>query len=294
MKPNWRVDLKWVFGLLCLLSVFVASLLYSVSTLTNEETSTGLFTAAVGGLAASQLDDGEWETIRAAAATQPDETYLIPGIDLKVSGAEIAGLTKDEAVLLVARQIAEISYAEGPEAAEDLLSLEDEDGGEFSIGPLSELTQGAHDGVRPYFIASLVLAVIAGSLVIALSRGPGRVGGISLVVATGTAVFAIVWTAVDSVAGGIDPEEGIFAHELGQAISSPASDLASTFLYTFLAATVLIVGSMLVHFGEAPARKAWRRLQTNGAESTDDDTTRDDDKTAGSGPISVSPRTADS
>ena len=39
--------------------------------------------------------------------------------------------------------------------------------------------------------------------------------------------------------------------------------------------------------------KAWRRLQTDGAESTDGEPS-DDDKTADSGPINVNPRTADS
>lgn len=293
MKPNWRVDSKWVFGLLCLVSVFVASLLYSVRTLTNEETATGLFTATVGGFAANQIEDSEWEAIQSEAAAQPNETYLIPGIDLEVTGAEIADLSKDEAVLLVARRVAEINYADGSDAAENLLSLADEDGGGFSIGPLSVLTRDSHDAVRPYFIASLVLAVIAGSLAVVFSRGPGRAGGISLVVAAGTAVFALVWTAVDSGASGIDPDEGLFTYELGQAVSSPASDLASTFLYVFLAAAAVAVGSMLVHFGRAPARKAWRRLQTDGAESTDGEPS-DDDKTADSGPINVNPRTADS
>lgn len=289
-RPSWRADLKWVCAIICLLSILIACVAYSARALTSHDTATGIFTAAVGGFASSQLDDAEWESIEADASADLDGTLAIPGIRPEVTGAEIAGLSKEEAVFVAMGPVADTNYEEGSDAAVKLLDLQDEDGGEFSLGPLGSLTKESHDGLQPFLIWSMVVAALSATALFGFARGPGRAGAVAAVTALATVAFALVWMLADNMASGVKPQDGAFAHELGQSVAPAASDLASTFLTIFLLTLAISAASIVAHFGESPARKAWARYGPARAKETAVSTETDEEPEAEATPEPAPPR----
>jgi hypothetical protein len=257
--PGWQVDLKWVFGILCLVSALLAGGLYSFRTMTSHDTATGLFTGALGGFASSRISDEEYAAIQQAAAQDPEAEYALPGLDQPVRGSDIVAMSKDEAVKLAVSGIAEVNYAEGPDAAEELINLTTEDGEEFSIGPLDILTKKNHDAPGPYLMAALAAALVSAALMVFFSRGPGRVGSAGLVLALATAPYAFAWSKVNDKANGASAEDGVFARTLGEAVAGPAADVAGTFTRLVIAGATLVALSVALTAAIPLARLAWRR-----------------------------------
>jgi len=245
MRASWLVDAKWVCGLLCLLCVLVAGLLYSVAAMTGRDTATGLFTATVGGMVSSQLSDEEYAQIAAAAAQNPDAEYTIGGTTLTVKGSEIAGLSKDQAVALVVGRIAAVNYEQGPDVAEALITASGEDGKDFSLGPVGPLTQSTHDSVRPYYIGFALAAAALSAPLVFFSRKFGRLGSPGFVLMLGSAPFALLWRLLEDKAASVNSETGIFASALAGAITGPASDLSWGFTRLLLVGAGMVIAAIV-------------------------------------------------
>ncbi len=271
VRPGWQVDLKWVFGLLCLASTLIAAGLFSVRSLTAHDTATGLFTGALGGFASGQISDEEYAAIQAAAAQAPEAEYTLPGLTQPVKGSDIASMLKDEAVKLAASGIAEVNYAQGPDAAEQRVGLTAEDGGKFSLGPLTVLTKANHDALRPFFTTAVALALLFAAAAVFFSRGPGRIGSAGLVLALVTGPFAFLWSTASDKAAGVSTDDGVFAGTLGDALAGPASDLADTFTRLFITGAVLTGVAIASHVATPLVRRgarAWAARRQAAADST--------------------------
>jgi hypothetical protein len=114
MRASWKVDLKWVFALICVVSATVTSLLYSFQSLTAHDTATAIFTGAVGGFASDRISDEEYAALQAAAAQNPGVSVTLGGINNPVPASALPGLTKQEAVKLALTPVAEANYEHGP------------------------------------------------------------------------------------------------------------------------------------------------------------------------------------
>ena len=90
MRPSWHLDAKWLAALAAVALVFAACVSYTLYRLTAHDTATGAFTAIAVSMLEDKVDSGEWERIRAEAAANPETEYYVPGVNVTVSGAEIA------------------------------------------------------------------------------------------------------------------------------------------------------------------------------------------------------------
>ncbi|KKK88571.1 hypothetical protein LCGC14_2741780, partial [marine sediment metagenome] len=146
MGRSWRIDAKWLFGLICLSAIIVAAVLYSASKLTERDVATGVFSGVMTTFAKDGEGSEEFGEIQALAAASPDGEFTIEGITLPVKGSEIAGLSYDEAVDLVVGRIAQTLYTDGPESVEQYFAATPAagseeapaaEGEEFSLGPFA-------------------------------------------------------------------------------------------------------------------------------------------------------------
>ncbi len=264
MGSSWRIDAKWLFGLICLASIIVAGVLYSASKLTERDVATGVFSGVMTTFAKEGEGSEEFGEIQALAAASPDEEFTIEGITLPVKGSEIADLSYDEAVDLVVGRIAQTLYTDGPESVEQFFAAASgpsseeapaAEGAEFSLGPFALLTQDTHDIIRRIFTFSLIPILILAAPLVFFSRRFGRLGSPGLVLAIGAAPFALLWQIAKQGTrnAGQDGVDGALA----QAISPMAEDVSTTFLWLLVLGVTLVIASVAGHIGFA----LWHRSQ---------------------------------
>jgi hypothetical protein len=268
MGSSWRIDAKWLFGLICLSAIIVAAVLYSASKLTERDAATGLFSGVMTTFAKEGEGSEEFGEIQAQAAASPDEEFTIEGVTLPVKGSEIAGLSYDEAVDLVVGRIAQTLYTDGPDAVEQYFNATPvagseeappPEGEEFSLGPFAVLTQDTHDTIRRIFTFSLIPILVLAAPLVFFSRRFGRLGSPGIVLAVGAAPFALLWLIVKQATknAGTDGINGALAESL----SPMAGDVSTTFLWLLALGVVLVLAAVAGHIGFA----LWHRFRSTPA-----------------------------
>jgi hypothetical protein len=258
MRPFWHLDAKWLFGLACVTAIIVARGLYSAAKLTERDPATGIFSGVMTTFAKESDGSKEFDKLQAKAAAKPNKDFTIEGVTLPIKGREIAGLSYDEAVDLVVGRIAVILYTDGPDAVEQFFedtseadsdkesAGKDEDSG---MGPFSVLTQDSHDTIVRIFRFSLIPVLILAVPLIFFSRRFGRLGSPGVVLAAGTAPFALLWFVVKQAASRTvgDGVEGALA----EALSPTAADLSSAFLRLLILGAAAVAIAVAGHVGFA-------------------------------------------
>ncbi len=274
MGSSWRIDAKWLFGLICLATIIVAGALYSASKFTERDAATGIFSSILISLAKDDEGAEGFEEFQALAAASPDEDFTIEGVSLPVKGRELIGLSYDEAVELIAGRLAEILYTDGPEAVEPFFTPasgagseeapagegeessagESEEapageGDELSLGPLGLLTQDSHDRVARIFRYSLIPILILALLLVFFSRRFGRLGSLGVVLTVGAAPLAALWFTVKQATQNADPDgvEGALA----EALAPIAGDVSSAFLRLLVLGVALVLAAVAGNIGFA-------------------------------------------
>lgn len=274
MGSSWRIDAKWLFGLICLSAIIVAAVLYSASKLTERDVATGVFSGVMTTFAKDGEGSEEFGEVQAQAAASPDEEFTIEGITLPVKGSEIAGLSYDEAVDLVVGRIAQTLYTDGPESVEQFFNTTPVAGSEetslgeseeFSLGPFALLTQDTHDIIRRIFTFSLIPVLVLAVPLVFFSRRFGRLGSPGIVLAVGAAPFALLWLIAKQATqnAGQDGINGTLAEPL----SPMAGDVSTTFLWLLALGVALVLAAVSGHIGFA----LWHRFRptpTPGEEET--------------------------
>ena len=258
MGSSWRIDAKWLFGLICLSAIIVAGVLYSASKFTERDAATSIFSTTLISLAKDDEGAEEFEEFQALAVANPDEDFTIEGVALPIKGRELIGLSYDEAVELVAGRIAEILYTDGPESVEQYFTSDSGagseeapagEGEEVSLGSLGILTQDAHDKVNRIFTFSLIPVLILAVLLVFFSRRFGRLGSPGIVLTVGAAPLAALWFTVKQATKSADPDgiEGALA----EALAPIAADVSSAFLWLLALGVVLVLAAVAGHIGFA-------------------------------------------
>lgn len=286
MRPSWKVDLKWLFGLACVVSMVVAGVLYSASKLTGHGPATGMVTGVLTELA-KESDTGEEEfaELQRRAAEFPDEEFaILEDVTLPVKGHELEGLTYDEAIALVAGRIAEELYTEGPDAvkkylqssieeeagepSEDAASLED---AEQDLGPAGLFTQDTHDKLSRFFLFSLIAVALTAAPLVFFSQRFGRLGSPGVALILGTAPLALFWLIAKQIAR--DPGDDGLGAAVGQSLEPAAASLSTTFLILLALGIVMVVAAMAGHVGFAVRRRFGRpSTEAPGTEAVGPDT----------------------
>jgi len=265
MRPSWQIDLKWVAGIFACVAVVVSGVLFSLAEITERGRAEPLSAAFVAFLVDGRVTDDEFEAVQAQAATDPSSPVSLSPLDVKVPGSQIAGLDSEETSLLIAGELTAVLYAEGTEAAEALI-LEprpNEDGEQqeaIELGPTGSLTAGQHSTFRTLFFASLAVVIALLGLVAFLSRGLGRLGAPSVVIALSTAPLAGFWALAGNAVGTPGDDEALYAVIARQLVHDTAGDLRNFFVAVLgiaLAwAVIAFVGALLTPL----SRKLGRNL----------------------------------
>jgi len=265
MRPSWQIDLKWVAGIFACVAIVVSGVLFSLAEITERGRAEPLSAAFVAFLVDNRVTDDEFEAVQAQAATDPSSTISLSPLGVEVPGSQIAGLDSEATSLLFAGELAAVLYAEGTEAAEALI-LEprpNEDGEQqeaIELGPTGSLTAGQHSTFRTLFFASLAVVIALLGLVAFLSRGLGRLGAPSVVIALSTAPLAGFWALAGNAVGTPGDDEALYAVIARQLVHDTAGDLRNFFVAVLgiaLAwAVIAFVGALLTPL----SRKLGRNL----------------------------------
>lgn len=253
-RPGWQIDLKWVAGIFACVAIVVSGVLFSLAEITERGRAEPLSAAFVAFLVDSRVTDDEFEALQAQAAADPSSLVSLSPLDVEVPASQIVGLDKEETSLLFAGELTAVLYAGGTEAAEALiLEPRPNDDGELQeaieLGPAGSLTAAQHSTFRTLSFASLAIVIALLGLVAFLSRGLGRLGAPSVVIALSIAPLAGFWALAGNAVGTAGEDEALYAVIARQLIRDTAGDLRSFFVAVLSIAlawaAIAVIGTLL-------------------------------------------------
>jgi hypothetical protein len=231
MRPSWQIDLKWAAGLLSCVAILVTGVLFSLAHMTGGDTARPLATAIISLGIEDRVTDEEYTAIQAQAAEHPEAPLRLAPVALDIRGSDIAGLKKDQAANVVAGKVADVLYEKGSDEAEKLLvKPANSDKDAISLGPAGALSSDMHSTFQTYFYIAAVTSVLLLTVVVAMSRGAGRIGAPAFVVALTTAPMAALWALAAQAVGEGDSGDKPAMLAARLTARTAAGDLRSEFL----------------------------------------------------------------
>lgn len=232
MRPSWQIDLKWMLGLTACVLVIAGGVLYSLSELTKRDTAIPMASALVSADINDRVSDAEFAQAQAAASGSPTTSITLSPISLSFPGGDITGMTKEQAAAFVGANVANVMYDNGSAAAKSLIVTppEGSEKGPVQLGPVDTLTASNHSLFTELFIGLTVAALALLGCVSLLSRGWGRLGAPSFIVAVGTLPLAFAWKFGSGAVGTGNASESIFTHAARESFNSASGDLSTLFL----------------------------------------------------------------
>ncbi len=179
MRPYWHVDLKWICGLLLLVSLVATLGLYNLSRLTERERAIELSATLIalafspGGL------DGEEGVAeyRAKATTQPNEQIEVPNLPgITISKQDVLTLSPRALRLKIFSQISAPIYDKGVEGAVKERTTDPAQQGQFEKNAfaLQLFTAQTHQLFNRYFRVALGVSLVLLAGLVYFSRRWGR------------------------------------------------------------------------------------------------------------------------
>jgi len=275
-RPSWQIDLKWALGLAACLLLLASGVLYSLAQATGRDTAIPLSTALIATGINERVTDEEYALVQASATANPEAEASLSPVAIPVVGAEIAGLTKEQAVALVAGKLAVVLYEDGPQAADALLvkPAPDAEGAQkpISLGPAGALSDRYHSKFSTYFAVAGLGALVLLCAVGFLSRGLGRLGSPAFIVALASAPLVALWSAASGAVGPGDGTDKPYMAAARAAFRATAGDLQTTFLILFAAAFVAAALCFTGNTALIAVRRfvAWRRSRHTATEAEPD------------------------
>ena len=255
MRPSWHLYAKWLSALAAVFLVFAASISYTLYRLTEHDTATAAFTAIAVSMLEDNVDTEEFQQIVNEAAANPDAEYTLPGVNVTVTGQEIADLTPTEALEFVVSRTADTLYYEGADSAQPLFSEEpggtadgqEDQGPSVDTGTFSLLSEGTHDFFQPLIYVFGSIAIVSMVLLILLSRGFGRLGSPGLALLTAIAPLALLWTVASRAADKMAEKPDDLTGRLAATLTPAFDDLSRTFLVLAAVGAALTAAAIIGH-----------------------------------------------
>lgn len=179
-RPYWHVDLKWVFGLLTLVTLGSSLLLFNLAALTERDRATTLSATIVAGLFSKDgLDDAKGidEFRLKAAATPGDKVTPIEQFPwLSISKHDAMTLGPKDLRIAIFRQLTEPIYDKGLKGAAADMTKDPAEQQKFAqqASLLGVFTKSTHEALKIGLLWSTVLTIIFMSTMILFSAGWGR------------------------------------------------------------------------------------------------------------------------
>jgi len=246
-------DFKWLSAIAVLVLLALTWIVFNLFYLTSKPVAVELGTVVVASLFSPNGLDEEagLETARrqleSGGTIQP-----IPGLPIKISAQDIAGLSAREIRLLIFRQIVEPIY-EGEEAIEKLT------GRDFTrqelmseYGVILLLSRDTHRFIARIFYVLLFMVALALVPLIRFSHGWGRLVSPALALGVSVLPWLILFTAVWFLASQSPPVEpqgqsiGQVAGHIAQIVLPPLTGgLARIYLTLFLMSVILLLAAAI-------------------------------------------------
>jgi hypothetical protein len=180
-RPYWHVDAKWVTGILLLLLLNITFFLFLLVQVTSPEQGITLLSTSLA--SSFSMESGGLDStvdlaiMRQKIAQSPDGAWQpIPGLNIVIREADIAGKTPREARLWFFRQMAEPAYYNGTQGLADLaddpvMKASFLDGG---IGPLGVISAATNSKLTIALVVSGLISLLFLGLLIFFSYRFGR------------------------------------------------------------------------------------------------------------------------
>jgi hypothetical protein len=282
MRSSWRLDAKWVAGVLFVVCAAAASITYSLHRISAEEPASGTAASVIDVLAEDTVDDEMFAELQAAAQADPEIEVQVNEFIVPLMGEEIAGLTREEMLEKASARLADIIYFGGVEAGEayfqDLESKEeagpsgdqsatDSEGDGLPLEPLGLFTQETHDGLRPFVLGLSLGAAALLAILVLLSRGFGRLGSPGLALVVGIGPTALAFTVLRTVFADVRDDEGGVFPGVAEALYPTVDDLSRLFAIIAGVGAALAAVAIIGHI----ASFTWQHTHAQAPESREEE-----------------------
>lgn len=202
-RPSWKVDLKWIGGLLAGLLLAVTFILFGLERITAPSVAIESMTTASALLFSPRgLDDPQdIEDLKSLIAeSESGVVRPIEGLDIEVRATDLEGKTARQAKLDLFRQVVEPVYY-GTQS--ELTSID-------QLGALAFFSDRVHGRLVTWTIVAAVLSLIPLALMIWMSRRFGRLVSPGVLLVTLTLLpVALLLAAKASFRESDLPEDGL-------------------------------------------------------------------------------------
>lgn len=177
VRPYWHVDMKWITGILLLISLSLSIALFNLYKLSGPghaiELATYTFTSAFSqkGLDdTSEIAEFKKKVIAGGGYAKP-----IPAFDITITAKDLETKTPRELRLSIFRQIVEpVYYKEAEGIREKVVDPEMKNGIEKQMGLFKYLNERTHKKLGSFFRISVAVTAALLALFVFFSAGAGR------------------------------------------------------------------------------------------------------------------------
>lgn len=199
-RPYWHVDAKWITGILLLFVLNVTLLLFILMQATGPKLGVDLLTVLLASSFSREgLDqEADLEIMYQKIAESPSGAWQpIPGLNILVREADIAGLTPREMRLWFFRQLAQPIYDEGQKGLVSLATdpelAENMQGG---LGPFGFISAETHSKIQKMFLAAGFASLLLLGLLVFFSYRFGRLASPGCVIFLGALPGFVIFSGM--------------------------------------------------------------------------------------------------
>lgn len=246
-RPTWRVDLKWIFGIITTLSLGTALLLYGLTNITSEKTAVPITTYIVASqFSRNGLDDPVdiEETKKKFLSTNENVFYPFEGnTEVKITREELQSLSPRELRLKIFTQVVEPYYKEGVESVANRLGKTQEERDKIkNEGSLLGLVNyKTHQIINNIFLVSLIFVTLSSIGLISFSYRYGKLISPAVVMIFDSIIPASFLFILSNAKGSGGPIP-FLPTDITQQI---AKEIGLPYFYTFFAGIGLLVIALL-------------------------------------------------
>ncbi|MBU1130979.1 hypothetical protein KJ840_02500 [Patescibacteria group bacterium] len=266
-RPYWRINAKWITGILLFFVLGLTLLFYNLVQITSEQPAVEAVTTALALSFSPQGLDNETDVnlfIQQLRKSPDGRLQPIPGLKIIVEESAIAGLSPREMRLYLFRQIAEPLYWQGPEG---VIALADDSAMQQKltegIGPISIITLKTHQTFNKIFIVLLIISLALFLPLVFFSNRFGRLASPGFIILAaslpGTVIFNFISIILQSNDINQPPiEAGGLSGMIGYIAANALPPIVSIIARNYLFFSILGLGLILL---AVAGKIIWRLCQ---------------------------------
>ena len=246
---HWRVDLKWIFGILTTLLLFATLTIAGFYQVSGPGVSSEILEPLVDETTdVRELVEDNYQELRGKARRSKTASFVIPdiGVQVTVKAEVINTVTADDLADRVVSEVAKQIYARGYRGnlpMPDAQGVGEERAKAVAATLLSVLNNKTHKDLLWPMIVLAVLTVAIGVLFCAFCRGWGRALGAGVVIIAGTLPSSLFIRIANEFI--IGSNTGIFKNASHQALRSLGRSMLMFYDIALAAGALVLLGGVI-------------------------------------------------